>query len=82
MQAADTITPSSGDPGLGSFLRRVLGFLCIALVVLALWRLADVVILVFGAVLLAWASTAWPGSSPDQRVSRGRRRSAWSLRSG
>ena len=53
MQAADTITPSSGDPGLGSFLRRVLGFLCIALVVLALWRLADVVILVFGAVLLA-----------------------------
>lgn len=53
MQAADTITPSPGDPGLGSFLRRVLGFLCIALVVLALWRLADVVILVFGAVLLA-----------------------------
>lgn len=53
MQAADTITPSPGDPGLGSFLRRVLGLLCIALVVLALWRLADVVILVFGAVLLA-----------------------------
>ena len=45
MQAADTITPSPGDPGFGSFLRRVLGFLCIALVVLALWHLADVVIL-------------------------------------